>query len=276
MRSRSGKATNHCRLLVLAGVAGLVTGAWAADDQSRGVHDDDAYDDMVHIPAGSYRSLFMDAAGASKIDVGEFYLDRFLVTNGQFAEFTDRHPQWARGTIKPVFADENYLQQFAADPPAAIHDQPVTNVSWFAAAAYCEARGKRLPTVDEWELAGQASSDAADGTRDPAYRQQILEWYGRPAIMRLPDVRDTESNYWGIHGMHGVVWELVEDFNSALVTGESRADSELENNLYCGAGAAASVDPGDYAAFMRYAMRSSYEGKYTMKSMGFRCAADAE
>ena len=37
---------------------------------------------------------------------------------------------------------------------------PVTNVSWFAAQAYCEARGARLPTTEEWEYA------LADSGRD--------------------------------------------------------------------------------------------------------------
>jgi formylglycine-generating enzyme required for sulfatase activity len=234
-----------------------------------------AYDDMVRVGPGIYRSLFAESQDKARVPVGAFYLDRYLVTNDQFVDFLRQQPEWGRGQIKPVFADANYLRQLDAGSVDAIGQQPVTNVSWFAAAAYCESRGKRLPAVDEWEFAGQASREAPDGTKDPNYRQQILEWYSKPASMRLPDVHATEPNFWGVHGMHGVVWELVEDFNSALVTGESRADSQLETSLYCGAGAAASVDPGDYAAFMRYAMRSSYEGDYTMTSMGFRCAADA-
>ncbi len=72
--------------------------------------------------------------------------------------------------------------------------------------------------------------------------------------------------------MHGVVWELVNDFNTALVTGESRGDSQLDKQLFCGAGAESSVDPNDYAAFMRYALRSSYSAHYTVESLGFRCA----
>lgn len=263
-------------LIVLA-MAALFGGAVAgAAEPPRGARDGAVRGDMVYIGAGSYRSLFTDENAEAEVAVEAFYLDRFPVTNGDFAAFVERRPEWRRGQAKPIFVDANYLQQFDTGTPASIADQPVTNVSWFAAAAYCESRGKRLPTVDEWELAGQASKTAADGTSDPQFHQRILEWYGKPAIVRLPDVRDTEANHWGVHGMHGVVWELVEDFNSALVTGESRADSQLDKNLYCGAGAASSADPGDYAAFMRYAMRSSYEGNYTMKSMGFRCAADAQ
>jgi formylglycine-generating enzyme required for sulfatase activity len=260
---------------MLAAVGLLLTAAGAASGPSP-TAGSGLYSDMQRIGPGSYRALFAEDPGVASIEVDAFYLDRYPVTNGQFADFAAQSPQWAPGQVKSVFADENYLKQLQSGSLEAIHDQPVTNVSWFAAVAYCEFHSKRLPTLDEWELAGQASGTAADGTRDQAYRQQILEWYGKPAIMHLPDVQDTQPNYWGVYGMHGVVWELVDDFNSALITGESRADSELENSLYCGAGAASSADPGDYAAFMRYAMRSSYEGRYTLTSMGFRCAADAE
>ena len=68
----------------------------------------------------------------------------------------------------------------------------------------------------------------------------------------------------------------MSDFNTALVTGESRGDTQLDKQLFCGAGAASSVDPGDYAAFMRYAMRSSYSAHYTIESLGFRCASDVK
>ena len=117
-----------------------------------------------------------------------------------------------------------------------IANQPVTNVSWFAAKAYCKAHEKRLPTVEEWEYVGQASQHKANGTQDPEFRQLILEWYSRPSFDSLPDVKETESNYWQVYGMHGVVWELVSDFNTSLVTGESRGDSQLEQQLFCGAG----------------------------------------
>ena len=152
---------------------------------------------------------------------------------------------------------------------------PVTNVSWFAARAYCKSRGKRLPSLDEWEFVARASETEIDGRHDLQYQQKIMEWYSRPAAEQLPAVESTEANYWGLHGLHGVVWEMVNDFNTALVTGESRADAQLDKQLFCGAGAAASYDPGDYAAFMRYALRSSYDAAYTMSSLGFRCARNA-
>ena len=229
-------------------------------------------DDMVRISQGKYTPLFKSEDGPQSIEVASFYLDRYPVTNSQFAAFAEKHPKWSREQIKPVFSDDNYLKHFSPEVMAQIADQPVTNVPWFAARAYCKSLDKRLPTTDEWEYAARASRTEADGTADPEYKRQILDWYGRPATAKLPDVQDTPANYWGVHAMHGVVWELVSDFNNALVTGESRGDSQLEKSLFCGAGSANSVDPGDYAAFMRYAMRSSYQANYTIESLGFRCA----
>ena len=232
--------------------------------------------DMVLVETGEYSPLFVEKGKGKTVKVEAFYLDKYGVTNQQFEMFTQQFPQWKAANIKTIFADEQYLQMWQEPRSSDFAGQPVTYVSWFAARAYCKAKGKRLPGFDEWEYAGSASETNPNGSREPEFRQRLLEWYSKPAILKLPTVKETEQNYWGVFGMHGVVWEWVRDFNSNLVTGESREDSALENNLFCGAGAAGSVDPSDYAAFMRYAMRSSLEGNYTMRTLGFRCAKDAD
>jgi len=244
--------------------------------QNDRVLNDRVPDDMVLLGSGSYAPLFIEADGSKSVDVEGYYLDRFIVTNRQFTEFTEQNPQWQAANIKPIFADAQYLKLWRAPHPANFDDQPVTYVSWFAARAYCKAQGKRLPSFNEWEYAGSASATSPNGSSEPGFSQRLLEWYSKPATLNLPSVEDTPKNYWGVYGMHGVIWELVSNFNSNLVTGESRADSALENQLFCGAGAAGSVDPSDYAAFMRYAMRSSLEGDYTMRTLGFRCAMDID
>ena len=50
-----------------------------------------------------------------------------------------------------------------------------------------------------------------------------------------PTVGSGTPNYWGVHDLHGVIWEWVADFQTMLVTGESRGDSDVERNLFCGA-----------------------------------------
>lgn len=233
-------------------------------------------DGMVYIPDGYYTPLFKSDEGPKDIPVDAFLLDTLLVTNKQFSAFTEKNPKWSHLKRKNIFADVNYLKHVSEGSSAHLQNKPVVNVSWFAARSYCKSINKRLPTVAEWEYAASASQTQANGKNEPGYKQQILDWYSKPATAELPEVDNTFVNFWGVKGMHGVVWELVSDFNTSLVTGESRGDSQLEKSLFCGAGAASSADPGDYAAFMRYALRSSYEGNYTMESLGFRCAKDAE
>lgn len=232
----------------------------------------EAHKGMVKITAGFYVPLFKDQDGPKKTAVEPFYLDQLLVSNQAFSAFIENNPKWLKANNKPVFNDVNYLKHLNTENLPSKAHQPVVNISWFAARAYCKSLDKRLPTTAEWEYAAAASESQANGKDEPGYKQQILDWYAKPASAELPNVQQTPINFWGVHGMHGVVWELVNDFNTSLVTGESRGDSQLDNALFCGAGAASSVDPGDYAAFMRYALRSSYEASYTMESLGFRCA----
>ena len=59
------------------------------------------------------------------------------------------HPEWRRGNAPKLFVDGGYLASWrsAAEPGDALARKPATEVSWFAATAYCEAQGKRLPRL---------------------------------------------------------------------------------------------------------------------------------
>ena len=227
---------------------------------------------MVLVEGGQFTPLYKENGLERSIEVSSFYLDQFLVSNADYLSYLKTHPRWQRDKISRIFADQGYLSHLDSSTATLLAEKPVTHVSWYAAMEYCKLQGKTLPSVEQWEYAAQASDISPRGTDSPEFNRKILDWYGKPATATLPDVRDTEANYWGVHGMHGVVWELVSDFNSALVTGESRGDSALDRQLFCGSGAVQAVDPSDYAAFMRYALRSSYAADYTLASMGFRCA----
>ncbi|MBT3480577.1 MAG: formylglycine-generating enzyme family protein, partial [Opitutales bacterium] len=142
--------------------------------------------------------------------------------------------------------------------------------------AYARWKGKRLPTVAEWEFVGLASETNADGRKEEGYYARILEWYGRPNKPIEQWKPEMFRNIYGVYGMHGLVWEWVDDFNTALVTGESRGDSELERKLFCGSGSINSSNFRDYAAFMRFGFRSSLSAEYAIPNLGFRCAKDIE
>jgi formylglycine-generating enzyme required for sulfatase activity len=128
----------------------------------------------------------------------------------------------------------------------------------------------------EWEYAAAASETAAYGRDEPDYNRRILDWYSKKTPEVLPPVGTLPANHYGVRDLHGLVWEWVDDFNTALVTGESRGDAGLDRNLFCGSGSIGAADPSDYAAFMRFAFRSSLEASYGVNNLGFRCAADAD
>jgi formylglycine-generating enzyme required for sulfatase activity len=234
---------------------------------------------MVRVGPGTYRPLYPPSPAETEVRVKAFWLDRLPATNGEFLGFVRANAQWRRDRVPAVFADEHYLSHWAAPDalgPEVDDRQPVVGVSWFAAKAYCAARGERLPTEAEWELAASASRTQPDGRNDQAWREQIVAWYSRPNPQRLPVVGSTPANYWGVHDLLGLVWEWVLDFNGAMLATDARQTGDKNASTFCGGGAFNATDKGNYPSFMRVAFRSSLRADYTTKNLGFRCAADEE
>lgn len=233
----------------------------------------------VTIPAGVYRPLARSTTDPESVAVAAFALDVLPVTNAEFLAFVRENPRWRRSRVSPLFADATYLQHWVGDldpGPSAPADAPVVNVSWFAARAFARARGQRLPTVAEWELAASSGYATPSGRDEPEFLRDLYAWLARPVPDVLPSVATAKANVHGVRGLHGLVWEWVDDFATAMVTGESRADTGLDRDLFCGAGAAGARDTGDYVAFMRQALRSSLQARQGTSSLGFRCAASLQ
>lgn len=225
---------------------------------------------MVLIPAGIYVPFSVSPQDAKQESVAAFLLDDYPVTNGQFLAFLHANPKWQRSQTSRLFADSSYLKNWNADlepGPSAPLDSPVVHVSWFAARAYAHWAGKRLPTTAEWELVAGAGYTRPDGNNDPAFMHDLYDWFAHSVPAVLPAVTTTRANYYGVHGLQGLVWEWVDDFNSAMI-------SSLDPNLLCAAGATDVKDTGDYAAFMRRALRTSLQANNTTSALGFRCARD--
>src|SRR3990170_3795468 len=105
--------------------------------------------DMVLIPAGSftmgYDKRHPDEGPSHNVNLGSFYIDKYEVTNAQYADFimaTKRAPPlfWKNGQYPPEKAKH-----------------PVVMVSWYDAKDNCEWAGKRLPTEEEWEKAARGT-----------------------------------------------------------------------------------------------------------------------
>lgn len=181
----------------------------------------------------------------------------------------------------PPPIDRGYLKHWSGDlelglDAGEIKNSPVINVSWFAARAFAKWKGKRLPTLDEWEYVASASGHKPLASRDKEFVQQILDWYSKPNPETLPPVAQNNPNYYGVYDLHGLVWEWVQNFNTVFISGESRGNQGELKQFYCAAGssAASDADKENYAAFLRYAFRGSLEADFSVGNLGFRLAKD--
>ncbi|HEX7603935.1 MAG TPA: formylglycine-generating enzyme family protein [Polyangiaceae bacterium] len=228
---------------------------------------------MVGVGSGVLELFDPPSASQTQARVPRFFLDKAPVTNAQYLEFVKAHPEWQRGAAPRLLADEHYLTKWEgplvlganADP-----NGPIVRVSWFAARAYCQSKGARLPSENEWELAARASETNPAPVTDPQRDQLILAWYGQPTPTRMPPVMQRKPNFWGVYDLHGLIWEWVNDFNSRVVSDGRRTDEAL----VCGGGSLRAADKTNYAAFMRMAFRASLRGSYATADLGFRCARD--
>ena len=244
--------------------------------------------EMARIPAGSYLPLY-GRRNDPRVRVAAFALDREPVTRGDFLAFVRANPSWRRGAVRPVFAERGYLASWRGDlDPSTGSAQvagnagdlrrPVTEISWYAAKAYCAAQGKRLPTTDEWEYAAAASETHADAAREPGFVRRLLALYaGRASGGVLPAVGTGFRNVYGVRDLHGLAWEWTLDFNGVLVSDDSREAGsgvgERDHTLFCASAAIGATDPTNYPGFMRYAFRAGLTGRSTIRTLGFRCAS---
>ena len=227
--------------------------------------------------ATAFQSVLKYEDSAGKVKVAPFELMARPVTNAQFLAFVTRNPAWRRGEVTPIFAETRYLEHWGGALSLGANarpQQPVTRVSWFAAAAYCEAEGARLPTWSEWEFAAAADETRSDARSDPAWRERILAWYGKPSNQALGDVGQAAADVHGVQDLHGLVWEWVEDYSAMLVSSDNRDQGDPDLLQFCGAGAISTDDRENYAVLMRIAMLSALEAEDTTANLGFRCARD--
>lgn len=224
----------------------------------------------AQIPSGSYQPFFREP-GEIDHKVDTFWIDKDAVSRSDFAAFLIRNPDLAPGKISSRLADRTYLELWAwKNMSRADLGRPVTSVSWFVARRYCVEKSGRLPTIAEWEYAAEINS--------PAALALISEWYAKPsAIDELPPTTASgKRNKFGVRGMHGVIWEWVEDFASVIIQGDSRSANDTDKKLFCAAGALSARDPREYASFMRFAFRSSLKANSTARTLGFRCVYNTD
>ena len=139
----------------------LVAVVWLslAKTESSDVH---MLNEVAFIPAGEFRMGGSDSDAESDehpehtVHVDAFFIDKYEVTNVQYKQFVDANPQWQKDRIPSKFHNGKYLNLWQDNTyPPDKESHPVVHVSWYAAMAYAQWTGRRLPTEAEWEKAAR-------------------------------------------------------------------------------------------------------------------------
>lgn len=228
--------------------------------------------EMVPIAAGTFQmgsTAFFPLASATEGPVHAvtitqpFWMGKFEVTQAEYRA--------AMGNVPSAFLGD---------------DRPVESVSWSQAVAYCAAltaqegaAGRlpagyeyRLPTEAEWEYccrAGTTTEWNVGGSLACGQANFYDEYTSSFCVQQTADVGSYAANGWGLHDMHGNVYEWCLDGwdGSANYPASAVADPFVTSGFY-------RVFRGGswfyYSTYCRSAHRSGFFPEFAYHFLGFR------
>ena len=120
-------------------------------------------------------------------------------------------------------------------------DHPVENVSWDDCQEFIAALNQRegtwqyrLPTEAEWEYACRAGSTTRYCFGNSAAQLGRYAWFSKNSGKETHQVGTKAPNAWGLHDMHGNVWEWCEDWYGDYPKGavaDSQGPSDGSNRV---------------------------------------------
>ena len=256
--------------------------------------------DMVFVPAGEFtmgsNELGDDERPVHQVYLTDFWLDRYEVTNTQFARFvaetgyqTDaERAGWGWVRLNDGWEQVNGANwQHPRGPITTVdgkQNHPVVLVSWNDADAYCRWAGKRLPTEAQWEKAARGTPPyippASGGERGGVYPWGD-EFDRDRANTKEAGLNDTTpvGNFsplgdspYGAADMTGNAWEWVADWYAAGYYSQS-PDTNPTGPI---TGAYKVLRGGSWLyeeVYGRTAFRHNLKPDYTYDFTGFRCSS---
>lgn len=219
--------------------------------------------EMRLIPAGTFMmgndQGAPDEAPAHRVQLPGYWIDRYPVTNAEYARFVE-----TTGHSAPSHWNEGRY-------PTEKANHPVTNVSWQDATAYAKWAGKRLPREAEWEKAARGS----DG--------RLWPWgnvfHPPRANTREAGIGDTTPidahplgvSPYEVADMAGNVWEWTQDLYRPYPGSHHDCPSFYEPVRVL-RGGSWSYGAND----ARCSTRTFDFADFTFERYGFRCVVDAK
>jgi formylglycine-generating enzyme required for sulfatase activity len=220
--------------------------------------------EMVIVPAGTFLMGSCDGQGNDderpehKVTIGRpFAVGRFAVT------FEEWDAALRHGGVKHNPGDQGWGRG----------RRPVINVSWEDAVVYVgwltQETGKsyRLLSEAEWEYCCRAGTATQYSFGDKIDKRQA-----QLSEQRTAEVGGFPANAWGLHDMHGNVWEWCADNWHNDYTGSPPSDG----SVWKGGDASSRVLRGgswnDDPQLLRSAYRGGLQPDYRLDGVGFRVA----
>ena len=184
---------------------------------------------FVRIAAGTFQmgssTGYSDERPVHAVRISKaFDLGKYEVTQAQWQQVMGSNPSRFKGENLPVESVswddvQQFITRLNAREPGARY---------------------RLPTEAEWEYAARAGSSAAYSFGDNVQQLGIYAWYEDNAGGTTHPVGQKQPNAWGLHDLHGNVWEWVQDiYDSAAYKQRAAAGSAAVDPAVGTAGPAA-------------------------------------
>ncbi len=235
---------------------------------------------FVLIPAGSFMmgsaddvpDAATDEKPQHRVTISRaFYLGKFEVTQAQW-EVVMGSGSFSRSRSNDFYNLPGMAQRLTGP------GNPAT-VSWNDAQEFIRRLNQkeghdryRLPTEAEWEYAARAGTNSAYSFGNDAGDLGRYAWYGEDfETGATHPVGQKEPNDWGLHDVHGNVWEWVQDWYDARYY----ASSPTVDPRGPQTGSRRVVRGGSWhqsATSWRSAFRRQYDPDYRGISIGFRLA----
>ncbi|HUP62726.1 MAG TPA: protein kinase [Thermoanaerobaculia bacterium] len=238
----------------------------------------DVPEGMSFIDGGSYELGGWDVASTATVDLDPFLMDKYEVSNRDFAGFIRaggyrrrelwKHPFERDGktlTLEEataLFRDTTGLagpRNWAQGKyPQGLENHPVTSITWYEAAAYAEHAGKKLPTIYQWDKAARNGARALGWGSVFPWGIAVATEVTRRANFREAGPMPVDSlpsgmSAWGVYHLAGNVTEWLRNSKD---NGYATAGGSFDDPVY------------------QFGNIGAYPAWYQSPAVGFRCVRE--